>query len=406
MLVLWLIQIESVLFLLHLNHVARELSVDEDMKFHVIVVGGGPSGAYSALHLAKSGFKVLVLERLSRGRYKACAGGISLRALSLLPSIPSEVVERNIFGTRMYSPSGKELSGFSSERVGCTVYRTKFDSWLMGLAEAEGALIKDTTSVERIVISESGVNVKAREKSGYRDFCGDIFVGAFGVEPSLHRQLGLHPPKCVISAQIELAMNKEAIDKNIGDFFEHYYSSEYTDFGYVWLFPKREGITIGLADKIDSKGLVGRLKSLVKDHPIIKEKVKGSRSLCFGGRSLYVHLIPHRPLDRTYGRRFLLVGDAAGFANAFSGEGISYALSSGKVAAKVCGDALEKDDLTEKYLEEYQSGWKKAFGKDLERGLTLQRIFYGANYDEKWDSLIEFLSRIKRYQPKPFEGII
>jgi len=364
------------------------------MKFDVIVAGGGPSGSYSAFHLAKSGFKVLVLEKSPKGRYKACAGGISQKILSLLPSVPSEIIERNIYGSRVYSPSGKVLSRFSSKPIGYTVYRTKFDLWLMNLAEKEGALIKDRTFVERILISQTGVKVQSKENSGHKEFYGELLIGAFGIQPNLHRQLRMRPPKCVKSAQIELAMNKETIDETIGNLFEYYYNSKYTDLGYVWLFPKREGVTIGFADKIDSKNIIGRLQNLIENDPIIKEKIKESKPLPIGGRSIYVHLIPNGPLNKTYGRRFLLVGDSAGFVNPFTGEGISFALSSGKIAAKVCEDALEKNDFTEEYLKEYQRRWKRSFDKDFKRGLRLQKILYGEGYDAKWESLIEFLMKI------------
>jgi digeranylgeranylglycerophospholipid reductase len=76
-------------------------------------------------------------------------------------------------------------------------------------------------------------------------------------------------------------------------------------------------------------------------------------------------LLTH-PLEKTYGDRLLLVGDAAGFINPLSGEGIYYAMASGQIAAEVIAEALEKKQTTQAFLSQYQTRWQKDFGKDID----------------------------------------
>jgi flavin-dependent dehydrogenase len=92
--------------------------------------------------------------------------------------------------------------------------------------------------------------------------------------------------------------------------------------------------------------------------------------------------LPTHPLKKTYGKRLLLVGDAAGFINPLSGEGIYSAMASGQIAAEVIGEALEKNQMTEEFFARYQNRWKKDFGKDI--GLILKVVKRGSvEYAEK-----------------------
>ena len=72
------------------------------------------------------------------------------------------------------------------------------------------------------------------------------------------------------------------------------------------------------------------------------------------------------PLEKTYGNRVLLVGDAAGFVNPLSGEGIYYAMASGQIAAETIRESIEKRQTTQEFLSKYQTHWQKDFGKDID----------------------------------------
>jgi flavin-dependent dehydrogenase len=75
--------------------------------------------------------------------------------------------------------------------------------------------------------------------------------------------------------------------------------------------------------------------------------------------------LPTHPLEKTYAHRMLLVGDAAGFINPMSGEGIYYAMASGEIAARVITEALENNNATDQFLSRYETYWRKDFGRDI-----------------------------------------
>ncbi len=76
-------------------------------------------------------------------------------------------------------------------------------------------------------------------------------------------------------------------------------------------------------------------------------------------------VLPIYPLEKTYSNRVILCGDSAGFINPLTGEGINYAIYSGKIASDVIINGFNKEDLTERFLVKYEKQWKKSFGKDL-----------------------------------------
>ncbi|MGF3555170.1 MAG: NAD(P)/FAD-dependent oxidoreductase [Thermoplasmatota archaeon] len=63
--------------------------------------------------------------------------------------------------------------------------------------------------------------------------------------------------------------------------------------------------------------------------------------------------------------RLILCGDAAGLINPLTGDGIEYAMISGKIASEVCKEALNAGNTTSSFLSKYQDRWQKSFGKDL-----------------------------------------
>ena len=101
--------------------------------------------------------------------------------------------------------------------------------------------------------------------------------------------------------------------------------------------------------------------------------------------------LPVFPLEKTYANRVLLCGDAAGFINPLTGEGIYYAMSSGEIAAEVITEALEIDDTDEKFLSKYQKIWKNDFGDDIKLLLSSTR-----RWQIETEKFIKLASRDKK----------
>ena len=365
----------------------------------VVVIGGGPAGSSFSYHAAKLGLSVLLVDKRNRGGYKCCAGGIMNRTSSLV-NPPSEVVEREVDGFLMVSPDGKLAEFDFSEVVGMTTYRTSFDSWMLGRAEDVGVRVLNGRRVEAVRFEEDGVCAKIL---GGEIFRSQMVVGAFGVSSDLYRQIGGQRPEVVIGLQMELAMDEDTVSSRIGDQVEYYFNSHYTKFGYVWIFPKRYGVSVGFVDSLRSEGKRERLLRFIKSDPVASKKLRGGRPLPIDGRAFHGALIPNSIVRKTYGERFLLVGDAAGFTHPATSDGIYYALKSGELAAQTIAEAKKKGDFSSRNLRDYENKWKKCFSAELRGGKLIQERVYGRGMDQKWNLLVSELNKNNRLRSIVFK---
>lgn len=340
----------------------------KELPYDVIVVGGGPAGTNFAYHAAIDGFSVLLIESRSAGDYKCCAGGLSGRARRLIDP-PRSIVEREIEGFLMVSPQNEQSQIDSSVQGWATVYRTKFDSWMMRRARDAGTeLLKGR--VRRIRFENDLVETALDNGRKYRS---QLLVGAFGASSALFSQLGNERPECVIGVQAEFLMEEEEVTRLIGNRLEFYFDPNYTKVGYVWIFPKKDGVSVGLVDIVRSKGKVEGLWKFIRSHPIASQKLRKATSRLFNGRSIRAALIPRRPLNKTFGHHYLLIGDAAGLVNPTTWEGIYFALKSGEIASEALKRADQRSDFSSATFSWYQEKWKKMFGKEL-FSLSIQRL--------------------------------
>ena len=85
--------------------------------YDVIVAGGGPAGSTAAHRAAKNGLSVLVLEKETYPRDKACAGAVSQKALNVIGTIDKELIEREIFGARIFLSAGIAITVEMEARI-------------------------------------------------------------------------------------------------------------------------------------------------------------------------------------------------------------------------------------------------------------------------------------------------
>jgi flavin-dependent dehydrogenase len=137
--------------------------------------------------------------------------------------------------------------------------------------------------------------------------------------------------------------------------------------GYGWIFPKKKHINIGMGQfesAVDSSKARPNLKKSYKKYvELLKEKKMLPKD--FPIENVKGGTLPVFPLKKTYSDRVLICGDAAGFVNSITGEGIYYAMASGEMAANVALESLDSDDMSSEFLSKYQDLWYDKFGKDL-----------------------------------------
>jgi geranylgeranyl reductase family protein len=341
--------------------------------YDVTVIGGGPGGASCAEELAKKGFSCLLLEKADKKRYKACAGGISLEAYKVKPLQPS-LVERKIVLARVFSPYAWVEIGEADE-PGYTIYRTEYDQWLRDQAENQGAEIHYKEKVRKVLLKDAVVKGKQEYKSR-------VVVGAFGACPCLYRQFGVSISEWVQLIQQELTLGEAEVSERIGDCLEIYFNRVYATWGYSWIFPKRDGVSVGLLSLPRTARKKERLTRFIHD----LEKLKGFEPKKFGKKHTFGGFIPLKPVEKTWGEKFVLVGDSAGLCDPVTYEGISNALKSGRIAADAIEAYLDKGHP----LSLYEDMWKKELYEDINYAQKLQNLMYGhALSDKLADAVIE-----------------
>jgi flavin-dependent dehydrogenase len=153
----------------------------------VIIAGGGPAGAIAAERAAKKGLSVLVLEKAEYPRDKTCGGGVSQKALDVIRGIDKGLIEREIFGAKIFLPDYQNFTGRAGSRVAVTTMRRKLDHWLINRAEDSGTRVRDNEPVKDIKFSKDHVEV-ATPKNRYQS---RMIVGSDGVNSTVARKSGI-----------------------------------------------------------------------------------------------------------------------------------------------------------------------------------------------------------------------
>ncbi len=339
--------------------------------YDVIIAGGGPAGSIAAKRAAKNGLSVLVLEKEAYPRDKTCGGGVSQKALDVIGGIDKGLIEREIFGARIFLPDYQNFTGRIGSRVAVTTMRRNLDHWLINRAEDSGAMVHDNEPVKDIKFSKDCVEV-ATPKDRYQS---RMIVGSDGVNSTVARKSGIRTRwgsniGLCLETEVELGetLVEECVETDIGEF---YFRGPWS---YGWVFPKRDRLSIGIGGPIPQMHKpMDIFMSFVGDVSLQKKIDLEERITRINS-----HLIPLGGVSRRiHGERVILAGDAAGFVDPFLGEGLYYAVKSGEIAADVAALAVENDDFSKKFLAGYAARCENAFGSDLKSARRFAKFAYG-----------------------------
>jgi geranylgeranyl reductase family protein len=336
----------------------------------VVVVGAGPAGAAAAHATASRGIRTILLERARHPREKVCGEGCTPRAvrnlerMGLLGSLESQGAQ--VSHAFLVSPGGIELHTPLPARVhggkALVVPRAALDARLVDRAVRSGAELREQVRVESVQSHDRGIRVLCR---GHEPIDADVVIGCDGMPSVVRKSLGA---AAFSPRQHAFAMRGifENVDLRHPEALTIVWDRRVLP-AYGWVFPLpggRANVGIGLrTDKLreHDAGLPAIFDRFL-DSPRLRTMLRHAR---INGRAKGHGL----PMTSRWGRvvfdRAILAGDAAGFVNPLTGEGIEYALESGELAGEIAAAAASRGDFSVAGLLPYARMCKQRFGAVL-----------------------------------------
>ncbi|MEI6682615.1 MAG: geranylgeranyl reductase family protein [Bacteroidota bacterium] len=312
----------------------------------VIVAGAGPAGSMAAYTLARQGISVLILEKAQFPRYKVCGAGLTHKILAEIPFDVSPVFETSIHNIVFSSGFKEVFKRTSAEPMLYCTMRDKFDHFLLRKAIEAGAKILYDVKVTGVKQERDVAIVETNTRS----FSSRIIIGADGASGIVARSAGLRN-------HIMQGLAWEAEVTADPAIVRAYSQTVFLDWGafpggYGWVFPKQDHFSIGVGGPASlTKGMMNYYEGLIAylaDGPWLSGSGSSAPNTASGGRnraysirvletlSMKAWPIPVRvEKSMFHNGRVMVAGDAAGLTDPLTGEGIYYAVRSGKLAAEV-----------------------------------------------------------------------
>jgi len=360
--------------------------MSEIMKYDVVVVGAGIAGPIVARNVAKEGYSVLLIDKKPAiGAPKQCAEGINISVFEKY-DIPYDkrFINREIYGARLYSPSGYTLEMRYNKVSGVILERKVFDKMLAFYAARAGADVLPRTEATDVIRKDGKIiGIKAKKEGEPIEIRADILVAADGVESTIARKAGIntYAPPHEFDSAYEYEMLIEGFDP---DLIHLWFGNNVAPRGYVWVFPKDEdranvGIGINSDNPMTAKYY---LDKWLKENNIPFKKIL----------EVNVGIIPVGGfLKELVKDNVLVVGDAARQVNPMHGGGMAEAMEAGTIASKWIVEALKEESFG--LLKNYTTEWWEKDGKRLERVLRVRKVVEHLT-DEDLDVFIQTLSGI------------
>ena len=342
-----------------------------DRHVDVLIVGAGPGGSAAAIHLARLGLSVTLLDRARFPRDKACSEYMSpeavrhLDALGVLPTLDG-AGGHALAGTTVVGPRGARLTGRFAlaggapfRPTGLSVPRRILDATLVAAAQRAGVSLLEGTTVTELVYDAGAVaGVVARgEEGALRTLRATLVIGADGLRSTVARRLG--PRRHGVPSRVAFVAHVADVT-GLGGEAEMHVGRE----GYVGLNPIGGGVTnvalviprrAAAAAKGDPASF---FYHMIDRFPGVAGRVRRSNER----RAPLVTGPFAASAGRVTAPGALLLGDAAEFFDPFTGEGILSALRGGALAAESVGQSIVREGrVTAASLAAYRALRRRQF---------------------------------------------
>ena len=350
--------------------------------YDVLVEGAGPAGATAAYYLAKQGRKVLLVDRAKFPREKACGGGlcVHIEEFSHIISNWDDFLESRCLRGIVYGPDFMPVDYVSEKPFFYNIRRLKFDKKLVEYAVSEGATLIDGIAVKNFEVKNDKVVTKLRNGE---EITSEVIIGAggsFDIVSRKIREIEKMPMKwkdsdIATALYFEIDVGRDFMDRVYGKERISMAHVKYQNLdGYGWSFSKDTVLNVGIGCP---RSVIKRIKNAnpewderqylldyvqtLKEQGWFPKDIEVNRKM-IAGSNIPVGM----GMSCTVGNRMLVVGDAGGFVSPLSGEGLYYALDSGRIAAESLSSAFERGVFDKKSLMLYHNTWKNKWGEDLE----------------------------------------
>ncbi len=349
----------------------------------IAVIGGGPAGSFAAAALARNGHEVVVFDEKLAWE-KPCGGGLTDKALVRWPFLRDADVERNwISNCELIAPSGRKVS-FKLDRQIAIFSRLALNGFLLDRASAAGTELRR----ERVLRIDKAAG-KWSVQTAASTYSPDFVVLAAGARTSLRDKFSsaLGPENFVVALGYYIPGTHQTVQiKFIKDLH-----------GYMWIFPRGDHFSAGICGRMQQKNTAYLRRLLEESLPEF--------GLTWDRAPFYAHVIPALTAKtlKTHsfaGDGWAMVGDAAGFVDSITGEGLYYAMRSAEL-------------LTESILDnapnQYPALVREDFLPELEHAAGIADRFYagewmGGSVIERMILLTQRSSRFRALMRDLFAG--
>lgn len=328
--------------------------------YDVIIIGAGTAGLMAAQQLKG---KFLVLDSKKEIGYPLrCGEGIRERVFlqffkhTNYPFVKNHVSEHVVIANNLKR---------SIKENYIQMDKPKFEQWLAAPLKEHIKLRQPVTFIKK---TKQYVEIYSDKEV----FKAKLAIIATGSAFILQKHLGLCSPKKETVLGYGGLYKNYNLEKN-----KFYFISDNKYAGYFWVFPKTKEIAnIGFGALNTNNNVKECFNQLLKKYT--------PNATCIQNYTGFIDCTG--PIKKTYAERILVCGGAAGLVHATSGEGISYALISGKIAGAIAQKAIQKNNCSVRFLQRYEYMWKKSIGKELLNSLDmhlLMRLAFKYNVAEQ-----------------------
>ena len=326
-------------------------------KYDAIVIGAGPAGAACGMELQKSGAKNCVIDKAVFPRGKTCAGLVTGKTYKLLEYLFGEPPEELFCFTssqiRLFSKQ-RELAAAPIKRPVKLVNRYDYDNALVMRYKELGGDLREGERGYKIDYKSNSITLSNGDILSY-----DTIIFADGALSQAHKLIDV--PRERLAFGVEAYVPSSVISTKSVDLY-----FDYLDNGYVWVFPHGDTVCVGAANQYNKnddyiKVLAGVLSDLGAKDCNVKN---------IGAFLPYGYVVPQNKLPQNV----LLTGDAGGFADPISGEGLYMSMKTGILAA----EAVKSGKPKEAYLKSV-----KPLQQIIRDGKKMQKLFYKPSIHQK-----------------------